>query len=75
MIPTPKKEELINTFRCGGHRLSLIPTPKKEELINTKMCGNGTIESIPTPKKEELINTLAVSLKPTLGFRLLRKKS
>ena len=35
MIPTPKKEELINTPFIGPFGCFVIPTPKKEELINT----------------------------------------
>ncbi len=36
MIPTPKKEELINTESPIYNRNTEIPTPKKEELINTQ---------------------------------------
>ena len=35
LIPTPKKEELINTLLAQFSDYLVIPTPKKEELINT----------------------------------------
>ena len=41
MIPTPKKEELINTDEIVIAVDFMIPTPKKEELINTIFYNEG----------------------------------